>query len=246
MILLLRELRPCRRRRNSEAQSRLSEVVSDDSRQHVLDYVPLFSWCDSNATWQCQQQCFLQQKEWWLAIHLWLGIFTWHGAVCNKPGQVIFVWRKEKKKEKKKPSVKLQVHKNALYVWGGNWMTVRLKSASHMFWWNGAFTYQIARQTQHVAAEWNNKSQMSLTWYILKRHLPKKKKKKNRHKADETKRLVQRMATICAVYYDYNQDVTLGQSLSSWLVEPVRGSPRQIKSLKQRQHAVNVSCVSEF
>ena len=52
----------------SATQSRLSEVVSDDSRQHVLDYVPLFSWCDSNATWQCQQHCFLQQKEWWLAI----------------------------------------------------------------------------------------------------------------------------------------------------------------------------------
>lgn len=116
MILLLWELRPRRRRRNSEAQSRLSEVVSDDSRQHVLDYVPLFSWCDSNATWQCQQQCFLQQKEWWLAIHLWLGIFTWHWALCNKPGQVIFVWGKKKKK----PSVRLQVHKNALYVWGGN------------------------------------------------------------------------------------------------------------------------------
>lgn len=51
------------RRRNSTAQSQLSEVVLDDSRQHVLDYVPLFSWCDSNATWQCQQHCFLQQKE---------------------------------------------------------------------------------------------------------------------------------------------------------------------------------------
>ncbi len=31
------------RGRNSATQSRLSEVVSDDSRQHVLDYVPLFS-----------------------------------------------------------------------------------------------------------------------------------------------------------------------------------------------------------
>lgn len=39
-------------RGTSVAQSRLSEVVSDDSRQHVLDCVPLFSWCDSNATWQ--------------------------------------------------------------------------------------------------------------------------------------------------------------------------------------------------
>lgn len=58
----------CLRRRNSAAQSRLYEVVSDDSRQHVLDYAPLFSWRDSNATWQCQQHCFLQQKEWWLAI----------------------------------------------------------------------------------------------------------------------------------------------------------------------------------
>lgn len=67
MIPLVSELWP-RLRRNSAAQSRLSEVVSDDSRQHVLDYVPLFSWCDSNATWQCQQHCFLQQKEWWLAI----------------------------------------------------------------------------------------------------------------------------------------------------------------------------------
>lgn len=53
----------CLRRRNSAAQSRLYEVVSDDSRQHVLDYAPLFSWRDSNATWQCQQHCFLQQKE---------------------------------------------------------------------------------------------------------------------------------------------------------------------------------------
>lgn len=70
-----------RRRKNSGAQSRLSEVVLDDSRQHVLDYVLLFSWCDSNATWQCQQHCFLQQKEWWLVICIF-DLESWSGAAC--------------------------------------------------------------------------------------------------------------------------------------------------------------------
>lgn len=127
------------------------KLLGDDSGQHVLDYVPLFSWRDSNETWQRQQQCFLQQKEWWLAIHLWLGIFTCHMGSSAKRASHLHEGRKSAKNTQ--CTLKFIARKNALYVWGGNRMTARLKSASSVFWWNGAFAYQIVKQMQDFESE---------------------------------------------------------------------------------------------
>lgn len=69
-------------------------------------------------------------------------------------GQVIFVREKKKTQQKTlKCALKFIARKNALYVRGGNRMTARRKSASSVFWWNGAFAYQIVRQMQHFESE---------------------------------------------------------------------------------------------
>lgn len=91
------------------------KLLGDESGQHVLDYVPLFSWCESNETWQRQQQCFLQQKEWWLAIHLWLGVFPWH--VDSSAKRASNLHEEEKKTAKKtntQDALKFIARKNAL------------------------------------------------------------------------------------------------------------------------------------